>query len=188
VIDTAALRGKPVIEGERVDLEPLGSQHATAMWRTMQDRELRRLTGSHRDFTALDIERWCASRAEQRYRLDLAVVRRTDRCYLGELALNDLDEDNESLNFRIALDPAHTGRGYGTEATMLALGQAFRVVRAHRVELQVFAFNDRAAHVYAKAGFTREGVRREALLWEGERHDAVLMAALRPDWLARFGA
>jgi RimJ/RimL family protein N-acetyltransferase len=188
VPDYQSLRDTPTIEGTRIVLRPLGPQDAAALYAGVHYPALRRLTGSHREFTREDIDRWCATRAEQDDRLDLAIVRRADGVTVGELALNDLDPDNEVLNFRIAMmAPAYAGQGYGTEATILALRHAFEVVGIHRVQLEVYAFNDRAAHVYEKCGFAREGVRRHALRWDGTRHDAITMAALRPEWLARFG-
>lgn len=184
-----ALRDTPTLHGATVTLRPLGPEHAAATFRAVQEPESRRLTGTHAEFTAEQIERWCATRAEQPDRLDLAIERRTDGTYVGEVVLNDLDPHNESVSFRIGLaGPEHFGRGYGTEATMLVLRYAFATVGLHRVGLEVYAFNGRAAHVYARCGFEREGVLRDALRSGGERHDAVLMAALRPEWLARFGA
>jgi hypothetical protein len=62
---------------------------------------------------------------------------------------------------------------------------AFTALGLHRVELSVYAFNPRARRAYEKAGFVAEGVLRDALrLEDGRRVDAVVMAALAPDWLA----
>ena len=52
----------------------------------------------------------------------------------------------------------------------------------HRIELEVYDFNPRAQHVYEKAGFMREGVRREVLLWDGEYHDAIVMSILEDEF------
>jgi RimJ/RimL family protein N-acetyltransferase len=52
----------------------------------------------------------------------------------------------------------------------------------HRIELQVYAFNPRARHVYEKVGFVHEGTMREALLWDAEWVDAHLMGMLSSDW------
>ena len=46
----------------------------------------------------------------------------------------------------------------------------------------VFAFNARAYRVYEKVGFVKEGVLRNALRWEGQWHDAIVMSVLAPDW------
>jgi RimJ/RimL family protein N-acetyltransferase len=51
----------------------------------------------------------------------------------------------------------------------------------------VYAFNPRARRVYEKVGFVAEGVLREALLWRGERVDAVVMSILAPEWSRHRG-
>jgi len=42
----------------------------------------------------------------------------------------------------------------------------------------VYAFNPRAQRAYEKAGFVVEGRRREALRWDGEWVDAIVMSVL----------
>jgi RimJ/RimL family protein N-acetyltransferase len=165
--------------GPRVTLRPLDERDVDDQLRAVQDPEQLRLTGTHRTFTRTDIEAWCRSRAEAPGRYDWAVVETGGGGWLGECALNDIDTDNESASFRIALD-RRLGQGLGTEATGLVLDFAFGELGLYRVELEVFDFNLRAQKSYAKSGFTVEGVKRGGLLWEGVRHDVICMAALRP--------
>ncbi|MBP2478134.1 hypothetical protein JOF53_007006 [Crossiella equi] len=73
MIDTEALRVKPVLVGERVRLVPLTAAHAEALHPGMTDPEYRRLTGLHRQVSLEALRVFCASRAEQPDRLDLAV-------------------------------------------------------------------------------------------------------------------
>ena len=47
----------------------------------------------------------------------------------------------------------------------------------------VYAFNPRAQRAYEKAGFTTEGVLRDALLWDGEWVDEIVMSVLAQDWV-----
>lgn len=167
-----------VLRGSRVTLRPLAEGDAEVLLRSTQDPEVRRLTGTHRVFTRTDIVAWCRSRAEAPGRYDWAVVA-AGGGWLGECALNDIDEDNQAGSFRIAL-AGRFGEGLGTEATGLVLGFAFGGLGLYRVELEVFDFNVRAQKSYAKSGFTVEGVKRGGLRWDGERHDVIMMAALRP--------
>lgn len=176
---------KPTLTGERVVLRPVTVDDVPGLAAMLDDPEGRRLTGTHATFTADRLRDWYATRGDQTDRLDLAVVDRATGAYAGEVVLNDLDEDNLACGFRISLGPAARGRGLGTEATRLAVGHAFGTVGLHRVELEVYAFNPRAQAVYEKVGFVREGVRRDALRWDGEWVDAVTMAMLAPDWLDR---
>jgi RimJ/RimL family protein N-acetyltransferase len=180
---------KPVLTGERVLLRPVGEADAAGLRALVDDPEVGRLTGSHRStFSDDDLRRWYGSRAEHDDRLDLAVVERSSGEYVGEVVLNDLDPDNRSCGFRIALlGPRVFGRGFGTEATRLALAHAFTTVGLHRVELEVYAFNPRARRVYEKVGFVAEGTRRQALHWHGEWIDAHVMAVLAHEWATHRG-
>jgi len=54
-------------------------------------------------------------------------------------------------------------------------------VGLHRVSLGVYDFNPRAQRVYEKCGFSHEGRLREALRWDGQWHDELLMAVLHSD-------
>jgi RimJ/RimL family protein N-acetyltransferase len=114
--------------------------------------------------------------------IDLAIIERATGDHAGEVVLNELDVDNQSCGFRIALPSAYTDRGLGTEATRLILGHAFDTVGVHRVELEVFAFNPRARRVYENVGFVYEGTKRQALRWQGEWVDTLVMAMLADDW------
>ncbi len=171
---------KPTLIGNGVVLRPIGPQDADAMMAALNDAELIRLTGTHAEFTREQIEEYCATRAEKDDRLDFAVLDRGNGDYLGDLAITGLDPDNRSCGFRIALRTDVAGRGYGTDATRLILDHVFSL-GVHRVELEVYAFNPRARHVYEKAGFIHEGTLRQALRWKGEWVDAAIMAVLATD-------
>ncbi|KJS61776.1 GNAT family N-acetyltransferase [Streptomyces rubellomurinus] len=181
--DLAALAVKPVLHGPTVRLVPLDARHTEPMYRLCTDQETNRLTGTRTAFTREQIQQWCATRPEQPDRLDLAVEDPATGRFLGEVALNDLDPDNSAADYRIALTPDSTGRGIGTEATLLVLRHAFETIRLHRVQLEVHEYNERAARAYRKAGFTLEGRARQAHHWDGRYWDVLHMAALREEWL-----
>lgn len=176
---------KPVLRGREVTLRPIAVADAPAMFASLADAESLRLTGTHQTFTLEQVEAHCARVAEADDRADYAITRGDDPDYLGEVVLLDIDWDNRSAGFRIALAGSHLfDQGLGTEATRLILGYGFQELGLHRIELEVYDFNPRAAHIYEKVGFVREGVKREALLWEGAYHDAILMSMLAHE--ARF--
>lgn len=86
--------------------------------------------------------------------------------------------------FAIVIGPVAVGRGYGTDATRTMLRYAFDELGVHKVELRVWAFNDRAIRAYEKAGFVREGVRRAVAFHGGRFHDEVLMGVLAEEFRA----
>ena len=76
----------------------------------------------------------------------------------AHIVLRHVDLAGGSADLGIAMDPAWTGRGLGTEFLRLTLAEAALRGLA-RVELDVASYNERAMRAYRKAGF-RETERR----------------------------
>ncbi|HSH03060.1 MAG TPA: GNAT family protein [Anaerolineae bacterium] len=179
---------KPILKGERVRLRPLVAADAAVMWAHIDNPVVNRLTGTQGRFTLAQVEAYCAGLAEADDRADYGIEIEGAEAYIGEAVLNEIDRVNRVANYRIAIyEERFFGQGYGTEATRLMLQYAFEFLNLHRVELEVYAFNARAAHVYEKVGFRREGVRREVLLWDGEYYDAIVMGLLKREWQVLSG-
>jgi RimJ/RimL family protein N-acetyltransferase len=85
--------------------------------------------------------------------------------------------------FGIAIgDQSAWNKGYGSEATALALRYGFMELNLNRIQLFVYSFNSRAVRAYEKAGFAIEGTLRENLFRDGRYWDEYVMAVLRGDW------
>jgi len=177
----ASFADKPTIIGQRVMLRPIVASDAEHMWRDLHDDEANRLTGTHGRISRNQVDDWCASRLACDDRLDLAAVNPETGDWFGEVVINEWDPDNASCNFRIAFSETARGRGLGTEATNLIVHYVFDELPVNRLELEVYAFNPRAIKVYEQVGFTAEGRRRQALQWDGEFVDAIMMSIVRSD-------
>ena len=183
---------KPTLVGEKVLLRPfLLDQDAPAVRSFLRDPDVARLTGSDNgpadqqpwdDDAEERMRAWYGTRHEQADRLDLAVVERATGVCVGEAVLNQWDSGNRSCNFRIIVAATGQDRGLGTEAVRLIVGYGFERLGLHRISLGVFAFNPRARRAYEKAGFVAEGVRRDALLYDGAWVDDIVMSILAPEW------
>ena len=174
---------KPIILGGKVLLRSITVDDAPAMFASLSDEESMRLTGTQQTFTLAQVEQYCARVAQADDRVDCAITLKDNSTYIGEVVLNEIDWTNGSANFRIALaSSAYFGKGYGTEATQLILKHGFETLNLHRIELEVYDFNPRAQHVYEKAGFMLEGVRRDVLFWDGVYHSAIVMSVLQDEW------
>lgn len=180
---------KPTLAGSLVTLRPISAVDADVIDRIVrEDPEIARLTGSVHTSTeqveGMSIEdlrdiygRWATADD----RLVLAVVDRATQEMVGEVVLNEWDEDNQSCNYRTLIGQQGRGRGLGTEATRLVVEHALTTMGLHRVTLDVYDFNPRARHVYEKVGFQHEGTGRDALLFDGGWIDVHYMAMLAED-------
>jgi len=95
---------------------------------------------------------------------------------VGNLDLRDIDPRNRTAGFGILIGETDCrGRGYGTEATRLALDYAFTALGLHNVLLSCYEFNLAGQRAYAKAGFREIGRRRQCRWMGGRLWDEIFM-------------
>ncbi len=182
--------GKPlavkVLSGGRVYLRPFEAGDLPRVYEIVNgDAEGRRLTGTQRVFPMDVLTEAMRSFALAANRVDFAVCREEDDQLIGEVVLNGIDAINRTANFRIAMHPEYRDQGYGSEATDLMLEYGFGVLNLHRIELEVYTINPRAIHVYEKAGFQREGVKRQNWFYNHQYYDSIVMSILDHEYRDR---
>ncbi|MGG4216941.1 GNAT family protein [Paenibacillus jamilae] len=176
-----------LLEGSRVYLRPINVEDTELYYNTLFHQEVRRLTGTQRSFTKEQIARYIEAKGQDSSSLLLLIALQEDDRVIGDIALQDMDSLNRSANIRIAInEQGNQGKGYGTEALVLMLGYGFGICNLHRIELNVFDFNERAIRCYEKVGFKREGVQRDALFYNHQYHDSILMSMLQHEYCARY--
>jgi RimJ/RimL family protein N-acetyltransferase len=81
----------------------------------------------------------------------------------------------------LALAPAFRGRGIADGAARLLQRHLIFELGYHRLQLECYGFNDRAIRHAERAGFIREGVKRQAYWRHDEWVDGVMFALIRED-------
>jgi RimJ/RimL family protein N-acetyltransferase len=81
----------------------------------------------------------------------------------------------------LAVHPAFRGRHVADEAARMLQEHLLGELGCHRLQLEVYGFNERAQAHAERAGFTREGVRRKAYWRHGEWVDGVLYGLVAED-------
>ncbi|MGC5327936.1 GNAT family N-acetyltransferase [Brevibacillus sp. SYSU BS000544] len=169
--------------GERVYLRPIGLDDTERYFQMLFQSETRKLTGTQKSFTREQIYRYIDGKSQDSSSLLLLIAHKETNEVIGDVAIQDIDSMNRNANIRIAIDHSeHQGKGYGKEALLLMLDYGFGILNLHRIELNVFSYNDRAIHVYEKLGFKREGVQRDALFYNHQYHDSILMSILEDEY------
>lgn len=146
------------------------------------DREAARLTGCKTEFSKEEVTSFFLRSLDNPDRRFFLILT-SDGRIIGETVISDIDRELRCANFRICIFcPEHRGRGVGTWAVEVTRDYAFEALKLHRLELDVFSFNPRAEQAYRRAGFRREGVRRDAVLDGDTYADDIQMAILEEEW------
>lgn len=183
---TSSPRVPRLLETERIYLRPFETTDVDDYFPGLFDPEMRKLTGTQNSFTRTQVERFIENAGQDDSRLMLLIALQENDQLIGEVVLMDMHAKNRSAHLRIGIDRAeHQGKGYGSEALLLMLDYGFGICNLHRIELEVYAFNERAVCTYERLGFQREGIRRDALYYNHQYHDAILMSMLEHEFRER---
>jgi L-phenylalanine/L-methionine N-acetyltransferase len=102
---------------------------------------------------------------------------------IGMLGLHGVQPGLRRAHVRglgIAIDSAWQGQGVGDRLMTAALHWADQWAGVLRIELTVFADNQRAIKLYERHGFLTEGLLRSHMLRDGVFADTYLMSRLHP--------
>jgi RimJ/RimL family protein N-acetyltransferase len=81
----------------------------------------------------------------------------------------------------LAIHPRFRGRRLADAAARLLQRHLLFELGYHRLQLEIYGFNERAQRHAERAGFVREGIRRKAYRRHGEWVDGVLYGLVRED-------
>ena len=82
---------------------------------------------------------------------------------------------------RLAVHPDFRGRRLSDAAARLLQHYLLIELDYHRLELEIYGFNERALHHAERSGFVREGIKRKAYWRHGAWTDGVLYGLIRED-------
>jgi putative acetyltransferase len=108
------------------------------------------------------------------------LVAAIDGKVVGSIYLNQFDGRRRHVgSVGMAVHDAYTGRGAGTALMAAVVDLADNWLQLKRLELGVYADNNRAIALYERFGFEREGLNRAYAWRDGAYVDSLMMARLR---------
>ncbi|MBI4786340.1 MAG: GNAT family N-acetyltransferase [Chloroflexi bacterium] len=171
--------------GEKVELAAIKREYLPRYVEWLNDWEVARylMPGMPQVMTLESETEWFDARQKDKSSFVFAILGLPEKNLIGNCGLHNLDLKNRCAVFGIFIgDKNYWSKGYGTDATRTLLRFAFEQLGLNRVELEVYDYNPRAMRAYEKAGFRRDGTRRQALFRDGDFHDIHLMGILREEW------
>jgi RimJ/RimL family protein N-acetyltransferase len=174
------------LSGERIYLRPLEMGDAGRYRRWINDPDVRVPLGRFLPLSEKEEHELIEHAGAKPDTVRLAVVLKDGDRHIGGVGLQEIRWKDRAAMFGVLIGEEDCrGHGYGSEATRLMLRYAFETLNLNRVELCVYAFNAAAIRAYEKAGFVREGVRRDHVFIDGRYVDDVVYAVLARDYFAR---
>lgn len=177
--------GDTLLRGERVYLDAVDREDMQVVgpwWRSLTLQQFVS-PGIMRPMTMEDELGWFESTRKNADVMLFAIRLVDGNEIIGTTTLGDFDHRCRKCGFGIAIgDQTAWGKGYGSEATALAVRYGFLELNLHRIQLAVYAYNERAVRAYTKVGFTVEGTLRDSMYRYGRYWDEYIMAILRRDW------
>lgn len=164
---------------DRVELRPAAPGDLESFWRCLDAVARERRYLALVEAPPLDEARAFVEDARRRGMLQVVAVAQGEVVGWCDVIRKPYAGFEHSGTLGMGLLPAYRGQGLGARLLAAAL-QGARGLGLTRVELEVFASNERAIALYAHRGFAREGVKRGARVLDGRTEDIVCMA-----WLAR---
>ena len=176
------------LAGQDISLRSLELSDLDAFWHWFADREVVRYSLSMWLFPSSrhETQTWLERTIGDKHTLTLGITEHSSRTLIGFAGITSISLINRSGEYFILIgNKACWSKGYGTEVTKLVVAYGFATLNLHRIALTVSHVNRAGITTYERAGFTREGVLRQACYRDGQYHDKIVMAILRPDWEAR---
>jgi len=173
-----------MLHGKLITLRPMERDDIPRLWEFCQDLTVGLLTGfSGRPTPLAAVERIF----EERYANagDRAVIFGIEAhdLLIGGIEIREIDWQNRSAELILYIgDQTYRARGCGTDALLVALNYAFKVLGIHRLSYRVPEDNEAARRCYISAGFQEEGRLREAYFKDGAYHDLIMLGIVRDDW------
>lgn len=169
--------------GQRIYFRPLELSDEPTLRRFINDPRVWATLRFHGPLNACREAEYIQSLGKNAGEYTFGIVTRDEDRLIGSCGLREVDPVARKATFGLMIgEVGAQNRGYGTEATRLALKFGFRELNLNRIQLSVLADNWRAIRVYQKAGFVHEGCFRQAEFRSGQYVDAYQFAILREEW------
>ncbi|MBC7814471.1 MAG: GNAT family N-acetyltransferase [Burkholderiales bacterium] len=178
----------PLLDGQKVRLSSLSHDDAPIIAHWYKDSLFGRLfdTMPARPRSVGQITDWLDGEQRDKNSYFFSIRRKDDDALVGICDISGIEWVHRVGWIAVALgERAHWGKGYGKESMRLLIDFGFYELNLHRLQLNVFSYNERAIALYEKLGFVREGAQREYIQRDNQRFDLVMYGLLSYEWPAK---
>lgn len=176
-------RSKHFIEGDRIYLREVRVSDVTDDYcRWMNDPKVDRyLETRFHPHSREEIESYVSEMKEDADTVFLAILVKQGDVHIGNMKIGPANRIHLYADLSIVIgERAYWGKGFATEAIILAVEYAFSTLNLHKLEAGAYANNRGSIKAFRKADFFEEGRRKGHFFCNGSYVDWVLMGILHP--------
>ncbi|ROQ28538.1 GNAT family N-acetyltransferase [Gallaecimonas pentaromativorans] len=177
-----------VLSGQKVQLEPLASEHLDGLQQAAQDGEVWRLWYTrvpHPAEMGAEIARRLALH-QAGTMLPFALRRQDNGELCGMTTLMNIDTQNHRVEIGSTwLAASAQSTGINSEAKLLLLGHAFDTLGCIAVEFRTHFMNHKSRAAISRLGAKQDGIlRNHQLMPDGSYRDTVVFSIIQSEWPA----
>ena len=105
---------------------------------------------------------------------------------VGTISTNSINKINGSFKYGIAIVDSERSKGYASEAILILLNYFFKELRYHKVNVEVYEFNDSSNNLHKKLGYKKEGQLREVKFTDGKYWDVIIYGMTRNEFFEKY--
>ena len=177
-----------VLAGNNVSLVTLEMDDVNLLYKWINNKKITQYLNSYTRLYSLEYEKkWLESALMDPDNPIFGIWKNREKRLIGVISL-DVDKINNRALLGIYIgEEKEWGKGYGSEAVILALDYAFYVLGVHKVWLGLASYNKRAYKSYKKLGFKEVGRLRDHIkITDSKYTDYILMDILKKDFDERY--
>lgn len=168
----------------RIYIAELDRSHLDQVMVWKNDIQLaRQIVSSEKTVTIEEVSDWFVRTSNDPLQALFGIFLSINQTCIGIARLMFIDQVHKTAEIGIYIGATNMrSQGLGREAVMQLLRYSFCDLKLERLYLRVLANNEAARRCYQACGFAEEGVWREHVSVNGERHNMVLMGLLRREF------
>ncbi|MFW9856127.1 MAG: GNAT family N-acetyltransferase [Candidatus Thorarchaeota archaeon] len=175
-----------MLQNDRVLLRGLELTDLDELMKHWNKREVKKYLNKTSPHSREEELEWIRQTWERRRKGEayiFAIILQSKDLYIGNVELSIQNQvSRRGLIGIVIFNPSFWNQGIGSETLREILKFGFQDLNLHSIELEVFSINQRALACYRKVGFRESGRRRQAVFFEGEYVDSIVMDIVATEW------